>query len=669
MCLVSRRFALIPPSLFAALGSAALQAEPAPDAPAFELGVIEITAKGDDFDVSDPAARVVEGERLRQTDRQTVSEALRDQPGLTLRAGSRRNEDKILIRGFDSRQVTLNVDGIPVYVPYDGNVDLSRFLSGTLAQVSVSRGLSSLMYGPNNMGGSINLVTSRPEEALSARVHAGGQAGRDGVFGRHVGAQVGSRPNELFYVQGGVAHRSSSGYPLSDSFDAVPTQPEGERLNSHEETTNTNLRLGFTPGDDEYSLSYYGTRGDKGSPPYTGAAPGQKARFWQWPYWRKNGVYYLGETHIGPGTLSTRAYYDTFENSLSSYDDLNYDSMDRPYAFNSRYDDHTAGGGVEWEQAIGAHRLRAMAQAKFDTHREQDLAQDRTPTSDWREYESEIFSAGIEDRWALTGATDLSLGYRVDRFEVTRADQTAPDGSPVALADPEFAHNLQLVLAHEIGEQTLFAGLSRKTRFPSIKEMFSYRLGQAIPNPGLGPETANHAEVGSRGRWADVDYQASLFYSRVEDAIEAVAIGGGLKQAQNVGDATRAGLEVSLSRPLGEQFAVSVDYAYLYSELGDDELDARFVPRHSGRLGMEWTPIEALQVEAALAGRSQTESSTDGTQPVAGFATVDLNARYELTRQLTLRAGVRNLTDRDYAYTEGYPEPGRVFHGDIEWRF
>jgi len=199
--------------------------------------------------------------------------------------------------------------------------------------------------------------------------------------------------------------------------------------------------------------------------------------------------------------------------------------------------------------------------------------------------------------------------------------------------------------------------------------MFSYRLGQAIPNPGLGPETANHAEVGSRGRWAGVDYQASLFFSRVEDAIEAVAIGNGLRQAQNVGDATRAGLEVSLSRPVGDHFALSVDYAYLYSELGDDELDARFVPRHSGRLGIEWTPMDALEIEAALAGRSKTESSTDGTQPVAGFATVDLNARYQLTHQVTLRAGVRNLTDRDYAYTEGYPEPGRVFHGDIEWWF
>ncbi|MGZ8220275.1 MAG: TonB-dependent receptor plug domain-containing protein, partial [Methylobacter sp.] len=38
-----------------------------------------------------------------------------------------RNERLIYIRGFNSRQVPLFMDGIPVYVPYDGNVDLNRF--------------------------------------------------------------------------------------------------------------------------------------------------------------------------------------------------------------------------------------------------------------------------------------------------------------------------------------------------------------------------------------------------------------------------------------------------------------------------------------------------------------------------------------------------------------
>ncbi len=33
----------------------------------------------------------------------------------------------INVRGYDVRQVPLYIDGIPVYVPYDGYVDFSRF--------------------------------------------------------------------------------------------------------------------------------------------------------------------------------------------------------------------------------------------------------------------------------------------------------------------------------------------------------------------------------------------------------------------------------------------------------------------------------------------------------------------------------------------------------------
>ena len=41
---------------------------------------------------------------------------------------------------------------MPVYVPYDGNVDLSRFLVDGISRVDVSGGLASVLYGPNTLG-------------------------------------------------------------------------------------------------------------------------------------------------------------------------------------------------------------------------------------------------------------------------------------------------------------------------------------------------------------------------------------------------------------------------------------------------------------------------------------------------------------------------------------
>jgi hypothetical protein len=49
-------------------------------------------------------------------------------PGVTLGGVGPRNESVVFVRGFDLRQVPVFIDGIPVYVPYDGYVDLGRSL-------------------------------------------------------------------------------------------------------------------------------------------------------------------------------------------------------------------------------------------------------------------------------------------------------------------------------------------------------------------------------------------------------------------------------------------------------------------------------------------------------------------------------------------------------------
>ncbi|MDO4225534.1 MAG: Plug domain-containing protein, partial [Bergeyella zoohelcum] len=49
------------------------------------------------------------------------------------------DEKGIALRGFDARQTPLFIDGIPVYVPYDGYVDFNRFTTADLAAIEVSK--------------------------------------------------------------------------------------------------------------------------------------------------------------------------------------------------------------------------------------------------------------------------------------------------------------------------------------------------------------------------------------------------------------------------------------------------------------------------------------------------------------------------------------------------
>jgi iron complex outermembrane receptor protein len=114
---------------------------------------------------SDLVASVVTSKDLLQFNRNNVGDALNLLSGVTLSTNSR-NEKTVAVRGFDSRQVPLFIDGIPVYVPYDGYVDFNRFSTADLAAIQVAKGFSSLAYGPNTLGGAINLISRKPKRRL-----------------------------------------------------------------------------------------------------------------------------------------------------------------------------------------------------------------------------------------------------------------------------------------------------------------------------------------------------------------------------------------------------------------------------------------------------------------------------------------------------------------------
>ena len=92
----------------------------------------------------------------------------------------------------------------------------------------------------------------------------------------------------------------------------------------------------------------------------------------------------------------------------------------------------------------------------------------------------------------------------------------------------------------------LFGGLSRKTRFPMVKDRYSYRLGSALPNLGLAAESSDNLELRMTGRFRAWNLHAALFRSDLDDAIDAVTLvptacmRAPCFQLQNIGEARRA---------------------------------------------------------------------------------------------------------------------------------
>src|SRR5262249_5580551 len=153
-----------------------------------------------------------------------------------------------------------------VYVPYDGYVDLDRFLDYDVSEIQVAKGFTSPLYGPNAVGGAINMISKAPTSKLNIDLGTGYASG-DQVHGF---VNAGTRFRN-WWAQGGFAWLSSDTYPLSENFLLTPLQPDRDRRNAYQTDKKGRMRLAWTPNEkDQYTFTYAKQTGEKGNPPYAG---------------------------------------------------------------------------------------------------------------------------------------------------------------------------------------------------------------------------------------------------------------------------------------------------------------------------------------------------------------------------------------------------------------
>jgi outer membrane receptor protein involved in Fe transport len=87
----------------------------------------------------------------------TLGDALRHLPFLYTRTNSR-GETEISVRGSESRQAAVFFEGVPLTLTWDARADASIVPMAGVARLDYVRGLSSLLAGPNAIGGVVTDV-------------------------------------------------------------------------------------------------------------------------------------------------------------------------------------------------------------------------------------------------------------------------------------------------------------------------------------------------------------------------------------------------------------------------------------------------------------------------------------------------------------------------------
>jgi iron complex outermembrane receptor protein len=635
---------------------------------AFGLGTITITGARSAVGEmpQDQASSVVSRRDMQQFGRQTVGDAVNLLPGITVSSNSR-NEMLVFVRGFDARQVPLFVDGVPVYVPYDGYVDFGRFGTADLAGVQVAKGFSSVAYGPNALGGAINLVSRKPSRALEGDAFIG--AGSEGD--QSVGLNVGTRQG-IWYAQAGLARRQADGFPMSADFKPTATEDGGRRNNSDRRDSKLSLKLGLTPsGSDEYTLAYHRQDGRKGQPPTTGSTG---VRYWRWPYWDKESLYFVSSTALGSReTLKLRLYQDRFDNEVTSYTDASYTTLRTSgqgsvATGRSIYHDRTHGGAVELEsRRLGGHLLRAVLQLKSDRHEEVDANATRAAL-----FEDRLRSVGVEDLITVGDGWQLSLGAAHHEL---RPDSVFSSSSAYGLPESSSATNLQAALFHELTPRDrLYATVARKTRLPTLKDRYSQRLGSYVENPALGPERSLNLEAGYQGRpGTTLTVEAAVFASAVQDKIQSAFVGGGSScsaatpcQMRNVGKTRVTGVELGLRATPAAWLNWGGNLTLMSQKnRSDPQVRNLGVPDRKLFLFARVQPHEALDLQATLEHNSSRWASN--TLALPGYAVAGLKLSWRAMRGLSFELGGDNLADKHYELDAGFPSAGRTWYANLRY--
>ena len=512
------------------------------------------------------------------------------------------------MRGFNRWQVPLYMDGVRIYLPYDNRLDFTRFQTADIAEIQIAKGYASVLDGPGDLGGAINLVTKRPTKDYEAEIGETMTFGRDGTYeGFSSYGSVGTR-QKYWYLQVTGTVLDSRGWMLSEDFNVnLQCQASGWRDDSKTEDWRINAKVGFTPNaTDEYTISLIHQEGEKGAPVNV-TDPAN--RYWTWPYWNVNSVYLNTITRIGQASyINTKAYYNNLDNALYSYDDASMTAQTKPYAFDSYYADKAYGGSIDagtditkWDTLKGAFFYRHDVHTQYETMFTKSScgpltwnASDGTCTEPLQTSAEDTYSVAGENTVHTTRKIDLVTGVSYDWRHLEQAQDWTSSSSSITLQAPLVTEQRCCQLSNQgrrgfqLASRPRFTAMRMTPRFmrayriarasPRFSSGSATRFGRLNGNPGLQAEEATNYEIGWAGKLWNANLSTAIFYSDTRHMIEGVNITlpqEATTQDQNVGHGYMEGWEAAADIPLNSKWAAGGNMTLM-------RLDLASAPNRSG---------------------------------------------------------------------------------------
>ena len=618
----------------------AFSEEPVETQPVLETGEVVISATKTPVPVTQltSAVEVITGEELERRHVKTVVDALRLSQGVTVFSnGGPGSSSSVRIRGSNSDQVLVVIDGAIMNSATLGNFNLANLTTDNIERIEILRGAQSMLWGADAMGGVINITTKKGTGAPSASaffeygsfssIREGGQAsGKTGPVDFSVALS-------RWDYTGFSAVNYRRGASERDGFHNWQTSARLGIALPHEGRLDFNFRLlqgrtnfdgGFGPGFDTlgaftnsqqfvYSASY-----------------SQTITTW----WNQ-------------ALTVSRQTEDSESSSGTTQRDVQTGVVSPTFAFRSQID--TLANRVEWQHNFQIGKpllLSAGYQFRDQQGENRDLLTNNLDIPHKVLSSHAGFAQAQLNLWDRVFAT---AGVRQDEYNVFGSATT---------------YRATAGYLHQETGTKLRGSYATGFRAPTFNQLYFPNFG----NPGLKPEKSQSMDIGVDQYLLDnrLTLSGGFFWNHFRDMIvaqESLAVCGlspfgpfAAFCAQNIGAVGTKGWEASIKYAVVRDvpWIKSLDVQAQYTNTLTRDLAqqpgnrAPRIPVDQWSMVVSYQPIDPIRIN--LEGRyvGSRFNDVNNQQPMRAFDVWNLSASYNVTNRVQTYVQLDNIFNEKY---------------------
>lgn len=609
-----------------------------------------IVVKGDHPQVNEMSTTkwVIDAEEIAASGAQTFDQVIENVPGVYVRVGAD-STPRVDIRGLKTRHITFLINGVPASSTEDGQFDPSVIPTNQIAQVEVSVGPSSVLYGPGGSAGVINIITKQGDAAslLSGKI----ESAPNSTLNADISA-AGSGDNWQGIMS--VTHQKTDGTPMPDDFEDTRNQIGDVRFNSDRELTNYYAQGSYFVNDSTKLMANYSQRdGHWGKSPTVDRkkAPSRVEDYNEQSIqfgaahelndqYALRGFVYYNQTDM------TENFYNHKMNNLNSIVESTSKVTGTNLQFISEFDYGailTTSVIIEQQDWFShTQKMRSIKGSGGGT----GSGGGQGGSGDIDE-SIMVYTGAAEYQYQADGIYGYSLGVAVHNFDRSQNSETDFSGQATAF--------------YQLAEGSrIHTGIAQKVRYPSISDLYAANAG----NLQLKAEVAHQFELGLN---QDLPLATQLDISGyVTDADDYIAKDDN-GQEQNIGDYRFMGVDLQLQNNYFENLNLIFNYSYVDTE--DRLTDKRLQYRPAHKLRLQASYDFAFGLTTRLNAERVIDQVNGKGVKLNNYSLVDFSLNQQVWHEnLELYVRATNLFDELYYQSDFMPQVGRQVFVGLNWQ-